>query len=71
MKRCPQCGHTEFLVTAHVTQDWRVDENGDYIITEIDCVDVTHWPDDDDIWECTKCGYSDPGDQFNVKEDAE
>lgn len=70
MKRCPQCGHTEFLVTAHVTQDWRVDENGDYIDMALDCVDVTHWPNDEDIWECAKCGYSDSGKMFNVKEDS-
>ena len=35
MKRCPKCGASTFYVTAHVTQDWKVDEHGDFI----ECVD--------------------------------
>ena len=50
MKRCPKCGCEEFYVTAHVVQDWIVDCNGDYIKTTEDCVEVAHYPKDDDIW---------------------
>ena len=67
-KRCPKCGAMSFYVTAHVTQDWVVDENGDWIRTEDDCVEVTHFPNDDDIWDCANCGFSAAGEEFNVTE---
>lgn len=69
MKRCPRCGNTTFCVTAHVTQDWIVDLNGDFIKSVNGCVEVTHFPDDDDIWDCETCGYSAAGAKFNIKED--
>jgi len=67
MKKCPRCGAMSFCVTAHVTQDWVVDENGDFLRCIDDCLEVTHFPDDDDIWDCNNCGYSAPGKVFNVK----
>ena len=67
MKRCPKCGCEKFYVTAHVIQDWIVDCNGDYVETVEDCVEVTHFPKDDDIWTCKECGYQAAGDKFNVK----
>lgn len=69
MKRCPKCGCEEFHVTAHVVQEWLVDCNGDYIDTFDDCVEVTHYPKDDDIWVCNECMYIAEGDEFNVKEE--
>lgn len=66
-KVCPKCGGKEFGVTAHVTQDWVVDENGEFIKTTNECTEVTHRPDDDDIWTCEQCGYSDAGSAFNEK----
>lgn len=66
MKRCPKCGAMSFYVTAHVTQDWVVDENGDWIRTEDDCIEVTHFPNDDDVWDCANCGFSAAGKEFNV-----
>lgn len=69
-KRCPKCGNTEFFVTAHVTQSWLVDEDGDFIKATSECDEVTHPPDDDDIWECNKCYYSAAGSEFNVKEES-
>lgn len=66
IKRCPKCGCERFIVTAHVTQDWEVDEYGNWIMTTNDCVEVTHTPDDDDIWECAQCGYDGVGKVFNV-----
>ena len=68
MKKCPSCGGKRFCVTAHVTQDWLVDENGFFDRVICDCIDVTHKPDDDDIWECYECGHDGPGSEFNVKE---
>ncbi len=46
--RCPKCGGTTFLVTAHVTQTWKVDEEGDFISEVSSCDEITHKPDDDD-----------------------
>ena len=66
MKKCPKCGHDAFYVTAHVTQDWMVDCNGDFLSVIDDCVEVAHFPNDDDLWECTKCSYNDIGYKFNV-----
>ena len=68
MKQCPKCGSQCFCVTAHVTQDWLVDADGDFLECTKDCVEVTHRPDDDDIWQCDKCGYSAAGSEFNVAE---
>ena len=64
-KRCPKCGCERFFVTAHVTQDWEVDEYGHWISTIDDCVEVTHFPDEDDNWECVMCGYNASGKDFN------
>lgn len=67
-KRCPKCGCDEFFVSAHVVQDWKVNSDGDHLKTVTECVEVTHAPDDDDIWTCFKCSYSAAGSEFNVKE---
>ena len=66
MKMCPVCGGKRFVVTAHVTQDWVVDGNENYLKTIEDCVDITHRPDNEDIWECYECGYSASGSEFEV-----
>ena len=68
MKRCPKCGAETFYVTAHVTQDWKVDTRENWMETMNDCVEVTHFADDADIWECANCEHSDIGIAFNVKE---
>ena len=68
IKICPKCGGREFFVTAHVTQEWLVDENGNYMSTIDDCQEVTHSPDDEDLWECADCGYEAAGGEFNVKD---
>lgn len=48
--------HKEFATTAHVTQEWKVDDSGEFIETINDCLEVTHTPDRDDCWNCTVCG---------------
>lgn len=53
---CPKCGGKVFHATAHVTQDWEVDEWGTHSKTLNECVEVTHSPDDDDVWTCAVCG---------------
>ena len=68
MKKCPKCGGERFLATAHVTQEWIVDKDENFIESLDDCVDVTHKPDDEDLWECEKCGYAVAGKEFNVEE---
>lgn len=67
MKRCPKCGGKKFLVCSHVVQMWVVDAEGEFLDVEDDCVCVSHFPTDDDIWQCESCHYSDGGDQFNVR----
>ena len=69
MKQCPKCGCKEFFVTAHVTQDWLVDSNGDYLQTENECVEVTHFPKNDDMWMCADCTYSAEGKEFEIEEE--
>ena len=66
MRRCPKCGATEFIVTAHVTQDWKVAHDGEFMSMVTACVEVTHKPDDDDIWGCAQCGHEASGNTFMV-----
>jgi ribosomal protein L37AE/L43A len=48
-------------------QDWKVNQYEEYIETMEDCVEITHYPDDMDIWSCANCDYEDRGSAFNVK----
>lgn len=58
---CPVCGNDKFHVTTHVTQTWVVDSEGDFVEEVTSCEEVTHRPDDEDIWHCTHCGWSGSG----------
>lgn len=53
---CPYCGNDEFITSAHVMQDWKVDGYGNFIETEDSCIEVTSGPDTDNIWVCASCG---------------
>ena len=53
---CPRCGGKEFFTTAHVAQEWKVNEKGNFIECTEDCIEVDAGPDDDNIWFCAKCG---------------
>lgn len=66
MKICPKCGNKRFYATAHVVQEWLVDEDGDFIQCTEDCLEVNTFPDDDDIWICSKCGYDAPGSELEI-----
>lgn len=68
MKRCPICGKETFHVNAHVVQGWLVNGDGDFVSVSEECVEVSHEPDNEDIWTCIGCGYSDAGEKFEVKE---
>ena len=71
--RCPRCGGKTFCATAHVTQDWELDDSGTFVRCLNDCIEVTHEPDREDVWDCKTCGYSDAGEKFvtTVGEDSE
>lgn len=54
---CPEnSNHKTFITTAHVVQDWQVDERGNYLDTVSDCIEVSAAPDKDNVWVCFKCG---------------
>ena len=58
---CPVCGNEKFHATAHVTQTWLVDAKGSFVEEVTSCDEVTHQPNDEDIWHCTSCGWSGAG----------
>ena len=69
MKICPKCGGKRFIVPVNVVQDWVVDENGNYIdVSEDSAPTILHYPDNNDTWECEKCGYTSSGDGLEMKE---
>lgn len=68
MKKCSKCGNTTFNVGAHIVQEWLVDEDGDFIEVTDDCIEVTHSPDNEDLWTCTECGYEAAGKDFERNE---
>lgn len=49
--------HKQFVVTAHVTEDWIVDGGGNFLglSTRSNC-QVLHVPDEKDVWTCAICG---------------
>lgn len=53
---CPNCGNGTFITVAHVTQSWKVDAFGNFIQAVSQCDEVTHGPDNGNIWTCSKCG---------------
>lgn len=52
---CPNCGGTEFYVTALVEQEWQVDRYGRLIFVTNDRMRVVDEPQPNHIWMCTKC----------------
>ena len=51
---CPRCGYSDFLITAHVLQTWKVDALGNFV--EIVPSDNTYYGwEDDDLWVCEHC----------------
>jgi hypothetical protein len=58
LARCPKnTAHKRFVTVAHVTEDWIVDEHGEFLESGGDGVgEVTHPPDPDNTWTCVECG---------------
>ena len=48
--------HKRFLTTAHVMQEWVVDEKGEFVRVANECLDVTHRPTECNTWTCEVCG---------------
>ena len=47
--------HKRFSTTAHVAQEWLVDEHGEFLSLIDGCLDTTHKPDPGNIWYCCEC----------------
>lgn len=67
-KMCPKCGAIRFSAIAHVTQEWELNESGEFSECIQEHIDTTHAPDDGDIWTCMECGYSAEGQEFTYRD---
>lgn len=47
--------HKRFHATAHVLQEWIVDEAGEFL-EMVEDLEVTHWPCRGNVWSCDICG---------------
>lgn len=47
--------HKRFKTTAHVMEEWVVDERGNFIDL-IAALETVHGPDMGNTWTCTECG---------------
>ena len=47
--------HNRFSTTAHVSQEWEVDRNGDFQSEIVSCLDITHYPNPQNLWICLDC----------------
>ena len=53
--RCPKNPkHKRFLTTAHVMEEWVVDEHGNFLAVARG-LQTDHGPDPDNIWNCYEC----------------
>ncbi len=53
---CPNdANHKRFSVTAHITEEWIVDENGEFLDVTGNSGEVTHRPGKDDCFTCIEC----------------
>jgi hypothetical protein len=55
---CPKDpSHDQFVTVAHVTEDWVVDSEGDFIeVHEGNQGEVVAKPHPDNTWQCLLCG---------------
>jgi hypothetical protein len=54
---CPKNkDHKEFITTAHVAQDWKVDSEGTFLDVVEDCTDIVARPCKGNTWTCAECG---------------
>ena len=53
---CPNnCERKEFFTSAHIAQEWLVNEHGDWIEDGAEG-EINHPPEADNIWSCAECG---------------
>lgn len=43
------------MTTAHVMEEWVVDERGNWLETK-QCLETTNGPNDHNEWTCAECG---------------
>lgn len=65
MKRCPECGSTEFQVHQMEDHVIVIDGDGEFITEKTSYTEVVHAPTDEDIWQCDRCGHTAHGAAFN------
>lgn len=54
---CPNdLNHKKFFTTAHIAQEWVVDENGNFLEIATECTDIVAAPDSGNTWTCMECG---------------
>lgn len=47
--------HKRFVTTAHVMEDWLVDECGNFL-EALEIIQTDHGPDPENNWTCADCG---------------
>lgn len=69
-RHCPNDpSHKRFIATVQITQEWIVDEDGEYIETNCEVTDDETDPDDDDEWTCATCGALADSEEDLLEED--
>lgn len=54
---CPtDPNHKRFFTTAHVTEEWLVDETGSFIEVTAESMEVVHGATVGNLWVCQDCG---------------
>ena len=48
--------HKLFITTAHVLQEWVVDENANFHSVANECIETVHGPHMENSWTCKICG---------------
>ena len=50
--------HKTFITTAHVMQEWIVNEHGEFnrVHRDGECLEVIITPDPEEVWTCYFCG---------------
>jgi hypothetical protein len=58
LARCPNNPtHKRFVTVAHVTEDWVVDERGNFIrVSGSTYAETVSGPNPDNTWSCLECG---------------
>lgn len=53
---CPNNSeHKRFITTAHVMQEWEVDNHGNFVKELVPCLEISSEPDSGNEWVCADC----------------